>query len=209
MKVIGLTGGIGAGKSTIGALMEEKFSVRLLMSDHIGHLAMNKGENGYYDIIKAFGREILTGQEEIDRQKLSSIVFDNQKKLEQLNGIIHPWVRNYVEKEIEKERNAERYKYFVLESAILLESGFDNICDEVWYVDADEEIRRKRLKESRNYSDKKINDIFESQRKVRNFKDRIHQIIENNDDMESVCSQLEKLLVYNYELCYNTDKDKE
>lgn len=195
MKVIGLTGGIGAGKSTIGALMEEKFSVRLLMSDHIGHLAMSKGENGYHDIIKAFGREILTGQEEIDRQKLSSIVFGNQKKLEQLNGIIHPWVRNYVEKEIEKERNAERYKYFVLESAILLESGFDNICDEVWYVDADEEIRRKRLKESRNYSDKKINDIFESQRKVRNFKDRIHQIIENNDDMESVCSQLEKLLV--------------
>lgn len=195
MKVIGLTGGVGAGKSTIGALMEEKFSVRLLMSDCIGHLSMSKGESGYYDILKAFGSGILTEEEEIDRQKLSSIVFVNQKKLEQLNEIIHPWVRNYVEKEIEKERNAGRYQYFVLESAILLESGFDDICNEVWYVDADEEIRRKRLKESRNYSDKKIDDIFENQKKERNFRDRIHQIIENNEDIESIFSQLEKLLV--------------
>lgn len=195
MKVIGLTGGIGAGKSAVGTLMKEKFSVKLLMSDDIGHLSMEKGESGYNDIIKLFGKEILTEEKEIDRKKLSEIVFKDKKKLEMLNGIVHPWVRNYVEREIKKEREKGEYKYFVLESAILLESGFDTICNEIWYVDASENIRRKRLKEKRKYTDEKINAILEHQNVGNTNKDRMDRIIDNNGDLEGIVLQLEKLLV--------------
>lgn len=194
MKVIGLTGGIGAGKSTIGALMEENFSVRLLMADQIGHLSMMPKESAYDEIVALFGKEILKRDGQIDREKLGKIVFSDKDKLQQLNQIVHPWVRNYVSKEIEKEKRQGNYLYFVIESAILFESGFDDLCQEVWYIDASEEIRRKRLKESRGYTDARIDSILSNQKKCSNYQKKVFQTIQNDEEIEKVLLQLKKLL---------------
>lgn len=90
MKIIGLTGGIGSGKSTVGKRMEELKAVKLQMTDDIGHIALEQGTESYDKIIESFGKSFLKENGEIDRNLLGQLVFANQDKLEKLNAIIHP-----------------------------------------------------------------------------------------------------------------------
>lgn len=195
MNVIGLTGSVGSGKSTIGKLLEEHFSVKLLMTDQIGHLAMAPGTSSYDKIVSVFQREILKEDQTIDRGKLSEIVFADAGKLEQLNGIIHPWVKDYLKETIETEKQAGRYEYCVIESAILFQTQLDQMCDHVWYVDTEDSVRRQRLKQSRGYTDAKIDSILKEQEENEQLKTRCQYVIENNGELSSVLSQLEKLVV--------------
>lgn len=84
MKIIGLTGTVGSGKSTVGKLMQDNFSVKLVMTDKLGHFVMKKGNSGYEKVVNLFGSEILTETGEIDRKILGTIVFENKEKLNKL-----------------------------------------------------------------------------------------------------------------------------
>lgn len=195
MKIIGLTGTVGCGKSTIGKLMQDNFSVKLMMTDTLGHLAIKKGSSGYDKAVKLFGNEILTEQEEIDRKILGRIVFENKEKLNKLNGIIHPWVKYYLSEDITKEIQLSRYQFYVIESAILFETGLDKMCQESWYIDTQDDIRRERLKVNRGYSDEKIELILSNQREKNFFMEHCDYIIENNRNISDVLQQIKKLLV--------------
>ena len=195
MKVIGLTGSIGSGKSTVGKVMEQKFSVKLLMTDDIGHKLMEKGQSCYMEIVSVFGHDILDKDENINRNALGQIVFHDESKLQVLNGVIHPKVTAYLIDDIKLEKERMQYDYYVIESAILFQSGLNEICDECWYVDAKEEIRRKRLIENRGYREEKIDSIMEAQRENHKYKTICHQNIDNNYGTEDIYGQLEKLLV--------------
>lgn len=195
MKIIGLTGSVGSGKSTVGALMEKHFSVKMRMTDNIGHLAMEPGQESYRKIVESFGNGILREDKSIDRNRLSAIVFSDTTKLEVLNGIIHPWVKDYLRKDIEKEQARGVFSYYVMESAILFQTQLDAVCEEVWFVDAKEEIRRERLKKNRGYSDEKVDSIMRQQRENEQWKLRCDRIIENNSDEISILKQLEKYFV--------------
>lgn len=192
-KVIGLTGGVGSGKSTIGKLMVEKFGVTLVVSDEIGHLCMEPGEEAYDKIIEKFGKNILDENRKIDRKKLSSVVFGNEEKLKILNNIIHPAVRKYVEQKI-KEAKEKKELYFVIESAILLQAGFGDICDEIWYVQVSEQTRRERLKASRGYSDEKIDSILKNQWSDMKFLEKADKTIWNEGELNKVVQQIKELL---------------
>ncbi len=195
MKVIGLTGGVGTGKSTVVALAEEKVFVKAVKADEVGHLAMEPGQNAYYDIITLFGEKILKEDKTIDRKKVAGIVFSDGSKLEALNGIIHPFVRQYIENAIDAERIKGECKYFIIEAAILLETGYQAICDEIWVVTTKESLRRQRLKESRGYSDEKITAIMKEQMSDTEFLTYASQVIENNESLENVKRKLDLLLV--------------
>lgn len=195
MKIIGLTGSVGSGKSTVGALMEKNFSVKMRMTDNIGHLAMEPGQDSYQKIVEYFGTDILREDESIDRNRLSGIVFSDVSKLEVLNGIIHPWVKAYLGRDIEEEQKSQRFSYYVIESAILFQTRLDSMCTEVWYVDAKEEIRRDRLKKNRGYSDEKVDAIMRQQRENEQWKLHCDRMIENNRDETSILEQLENYLV--------------
>lgn len=192
-KVIGLTGGVGSGKSTIGNLMVEKFGITLVVSDEIGHLCMEPGQEAYKKIIEIFGENILDAEQKIDRKKLGTVVFGNEENLKILNAIIHPAVRNYVEKKI-AEAEEKQEQYFVLESAILLQAGFGDICDEIWYVQVSEQTRRERLKASRGYSDEKIDSILKSQWSDAQFLEKADKTIWNEGELSRVVRQIEELL---------------
>ena len=193
-KVIGLTGGVGSGKSTIGRLMEEKFGITLVVADEIGHVCMEPGEEAYRKIIEYFGKEVLDKEQKIDRKKLSEVVFGNEEKLEVLNGIIHPAVRKYIEQKI-KETREKQEAYFVLESAILLQAGFGDICDEIWYVQVSEQTRRERLKASRGYSDEKIDSILKNQWSDTQFLEKADKRIWNEGELEEVLQQIQEMLM--------------
>jgi len=195
MKVIGLTGGVGTGKSTVVALAEEKECVKAVKADEIGHLAMEPGQSAYGNIVTLFGEGILREDKSIDRKKVAEIVFSDGSKLEALNGIIHPFVRQYIENAIEEERKKGECKYFIIEAAILLETGYQSICDEIWVVITKESLRRQRLKESRGYSEEKITAIMKEQMSDAEFLKYANQVIENNESLENVKRKLDLLLV--------------
>lgn len=195
MKIIGLTGSVGSGKSTVGVLMEKNFSVKLRMTDNIGHLAMEPGQDSYQKIVEYFGTNILREDKSVDRNRLSGIVFSDTSKLEVLNNIIHPWVKSYLRRDIEEEQKLQHFSYYVIESAILFQTQLDSMCEEVWYVDAREEIRRERLKKNRGYSDEKVESIMRQQRENEQWKLHCDRVIENNRDEIWILAQLENYLV--------------
>ena len=190
MKIIGLTGGVGTGKSTVVALAEEKEYVRAVKADEIGHLAMEPGQSAYHEIVRLFGTGILREDKTIDRKRVAEIVFSDAGKLEALNGIIHPFVRQYIENAIHAERQKGQCRYFIIEAAILLETGYQGICDEIWVVITKEELRRARLKESRGYSDEKIGQIMTKQLSDQEFRKYADVVLDNSHEFPKTLEQI-------------------
>ena len=96
MKVLGITGQVGAGKSTILAYLEEKYRAKVIQADQVGHLVMEPDTSCYKQICSLFGEQILAADQKIDRKKLGAIVFADQEKLAMLNAIVHPAVKEYI-----------------------------------------------------------------------------------------------------------------
>ncbi|MGN0335343.1 MAG: dephospho-CoA kinase [Lachnospiraceae bacterium] len=192
MKVIGITGGVGAGKSTVLDYLAQKYGAKIIEADRVGHLVMEPGASAYDPVVKAFGNEILRENLEIDRGKLGNIVFSDAGRLEILNGIIHPKVKEYIVAELEKERAAGSSPIFVIEAALLLEDHYDLICDEIWYIHTEEAVRAKRLKASRGYSEEKIKSIMANQKSPEEFGKECQIVIDNSGSSERTFEQIDR-----------------
>jgi len=194
MKVIGITGGIGSGKSLVANLLKDNYGAHILNTDRIAKEQMEVGGASYELVVDFFGKEILSEDKTINRSKLAEIVFHDKDKLLKLNELTHPKVLAEVQEEILSLKRQGNIPYLIIETALMIESGYDATCDEVWYVYASEEDRRKRLKEDRDYSDEKINSIFASQSSAVAFRKKFNKVIENTGDIGSLKQQVEKLL---------------
>lgn len=190
MKIIGITGGVGSGKSRVLSYIEETFQAVICQADHVAWDLQKPGEMCYKEIVAHFGSGILNQDETINRKSLGQIVFADAQALLRLNAITHPAVKEEIKRRI-KEENKKGTMLFVLEAALLIEEHYDEICDELWYIYTDEQIRRERLKESRQYSDEKIDAIMASQLPEEEFRGRCQKIINNNGMFEETCVQLE------------------
>lgn len=194
MKVYGITGGAGTGKSEVMRILQERFGGYVIMSDEVARELMQKGQISYNLIVEAFGKEILMENGEIDRKKLADHVFHDKQALEQLNSMTHPYVKEAIKKQIADAQASGQYRFVALESAILLECGYEEICDEFWYVYTRPEIRRQRMKETRGYSDEKVDAVMRNQQPDEIFFDQCAFVIENNTTLDDVCEQLKKKL---------------
>lgn len=191
MIIVGITGAVGAGKSTIMNRLKEQYGAYTIQADQVGHLLMKKGQICYDAILKQFGEAILEENGEIDRKKLGSIVFSNRELLMKLNNIIHPAVKQYILDQVEEKRQ-EGCALFVMEAALLLEEHYDAICDDLWYIYVNDEVRRSRLKADRGYSDEKITEILENQLEDGIFRERCRYVVENNGDLDQTYEQINK-----------------
>ena len=133
MKIIGITGGVGTGKSKVLAYMEEQFKAVVCQADHVAWELQRPGEICYKQIINEFGEHILNQDKTINRPLLGSIVFSDALALQKLNQIMHPAVKMYILQKIEEEKT-KHTTCFVIEAALLLETHYDEICDEIWYI---------------------------------------------------------------------------
>ncbi len=194
MKVIGITGGIGSGKSLVADIMIKKHNAHVINTDRIAYEQMLPGGISYDGVVEYFGREILNEDGTIDRGRLAGIVFNDREKLLKLNSLTHPNVLIEVKKEIEVKRAEKNVPYCIIETALMIESGYDSVCDEVWYVHCPADIRRQRLKISRGYSDEKIDSIFASQCKEEDFFRKFNKVIYNDGNIEDLEKQIEDLL---------------
>ena len=190
MKVYGITGGAGTGKSEVIKMLQENFGGCVIMSDEVARELMQKGNISYQLIVEYFGKDILMDDGEIDRKKLADHVFNNKEALEKLNSMTHPYVKDEIRKLIAEAEASGECRFVALESAILLECGYEDICDEFWYVYTKPEIRRQRMKETRNYSDEKVDSVMRNQQPDEVFFEQCSFVIENNTTLSDVYDQL-------------------
>jgi dephospho-CoA kinase len=144
MIVIGLTGGILTGKSTVSDMLAEKGAV-IIDADKIGHEAYRPRTVAWREVVDAFGNGILKADDEIDRKKLAEIVFSDPEELARLNGIMHPRMHSMIGEDIGRLRG-EGVDVVVLEAAVLIEANWTDLVDEVWVTVAPEETAVRRLK---------------------------------------------------------------
>ncbi|MFC2066460.1 dephospho-CoA kinase [Chloroflexota bacterium] len=151
MKVIGLTGGIGSGKSTVSQFLAE-LGATVLDADKVGHEALNPGGEVWHHVVTAFGKQVTTSNGDIDREKLGEIVFGNSEARERLNRIMHPQMYNTVKANLGKYRQ-QGTGVVVLEAPLLLEAGWTSLADEVWVTTASEATVLERLRERTGLSE--------------------------------------------------------
>ncbi len=159
--IIGITGGVGSGKSLALDYLKDKYNCVLIKADDIGNEVKLKGRECYEDIINLLGEDILSEDGEIVKCKMAEKIFADSSLTQKVNDIIHPAVRKVIEKKIKDL--SEEYDVIILEAALLVEADYFPILNELWEISADKEVRIKRLKESRNYSLEKCESIISKQ----------------------------------------------
>jgi dephospho-CoA kinase len=189
-KTYGVTGGAGTGKSEVMRLLREDFGGFTILSDDVARDLMHHGGTSYQLIVDHFGQEVVGEDGELDRNKLAQIVFQDKEELEQLNSMTHPYVRKEIIRLLKEAEESGLYPFAALESAILLECGYEDICDEFWYVYSSPEIRRARMKETRGYSDEKVDAVMKSQMQDEQAMQMCDFVIVNNSTLEEVKRQL-------------------
>lgn len=199
MKVIGITGGVGAGKSEILNYLKEHTNCRIIMADKVAHELERRGNVCYDKIVALLGHEILAENSEIDKGKMAGRIFADEALLKQVNEIVHPAVKTYITAAIDEERKACRYAYLFIEAALLIEDGYDSIVDEMWYIHTDDDVRRDRLRTSRGYTDEKIDNIMRGQLSKEEFYGHCSVVIDNSKALTDAYRQIDMKL--GEELC--------
>lgn len=194
MKVIGITGGVGAGKSALLNYISEKYHCRILLADEIAHKVKEPGQACYEELVRLLSPEILNEDGTIHKGKMAARIFESEDLLRRVNGLIHPAVKKMILDEIAAARAEEKIDFLFVEAALLIEDGYLDIVDEMWYIYAREEIRRGRLKESRNYSDEKIDAIMNSQLREEEFRKYCSVVIDNSEGLPAAFHQIDKKL---------------
>ena len=188
MKVLGITGGVGSGKSEVLNYLREAYGAVVCQMDETAKRLQEKGTGCFRKIAEAFGPEIIGADGELDRKKLGARVFSDPEQLRLLNSIVHPEVLRSVSADIRKHTE-EGTPLYVVEAALLPGVG-GALCDEIWYIYASEEVRRERLKASRHYSDEKITDMIASQPSEETFRRACTAVIDNSGTFENTERQI-------------------
>ena len=188
MIVIGLTGGIGTGKSEVARILKE-IGAYIIDADKLGHSAYLPHSDIWEEVVKEFGNGVLLPDKEIDRKKLGSIVFNDPVQLAKLNEIMHPRMGKMVANLI-AGLDAE---VVVVEAALLLEAGWDALVDEVWCTGASEDIVVDRLKARNGLNREEAKKRIGAQMSVAERKLRSQVMIENNGDLAQLTTVIEQI----------------
>ncbi len=184
-KVIGITGGVGSGKSVVLDLLQKEYGAKIISMDTIGAELMRPGEVVYERICAYFGQEVQKDDHTLDRGKLAEIIFANQEKKEKLNGIVHPCVVGEVQNRLSRESGL-----WIVETALPQEGKLSLFCHEIWYVHVPEEIRTRRLQQSRGYTEEKCRQMMENQLTEKEFLALSDFVLENSSTIEELKRQI-------------------
>lgn len=190
--VIGLMGGVGCGKSTVMDYLHQTYYACIIEADKVAKEIMTTGNHVYNQIVDTFPEAIKNGV--IDNILLANIVFNNQAKLEKLNAITHPGTIN----EILDRINNAKSELIIIESAILLGSGLEEYCDELWFVYCDYNTRIERLINSRGYSREKCISIINNQPSDEEYNTYADEFIDNSNTENETKEQIDFILAKRY-----------
>lgn len=200
MKIIGVTGGVGSGKTELLHYIEKNYRCRILLADEASHEVMQKGGRIYEPLVALLGNSVLDSSGEINRKETAARIFCHEELLGRVNALIHPAVREFILEAVAEEREKaaagadDAVDYFFLEAALLIECGYRSVVDEMWYIYCDLAVRRERLKKSRGYSDGKIDSILSSQLTEAEFRSGSDVVIDNSGNLEDAYRQIREAL---------------
>lgn len=186
--IIGVMGGVGSGKSTVLNYLENNYEANIIEADKVAKEVMLPGNDVYNEIVKTFPEVIVDNK--IDSKKLAEIVFNNKEQLEKLNSITHPGAVREIVSRIKSSKN----RIIVVESAILLGSGVEQYCDELWFVFCNRDTRIKRLIQTRGYSKEKCISVIESQPADEEYNKAADEFIDNSYSEENTREQIDLIL---------------
>ena len=193
--MVGLTGGIAAGKTSVSRLLAER-GAHIIDADSVGHRVIAPGGGAFAEVVAAFGEDILGADGAIDRRKLGALVFADAAQLERLNGISHPRMAELMGREIAALRElpaSQAPPLIVLDAAILLEAGWDVLCDEVWAVVAGEEVAVARLMERDGFSRDEALARLGAQMSNEERTARAARVIRNEGDLDALGAQVAEI----------------
>lgn len=190
MKVIGITGQVGSGKSAVLELLAKKYNCRIIKTDEVAGALRDQPGECHDKVTALLGRECLDAEGNIIRSRMADRIFSDTELLKKINDIIHPYTWQKVRELIK----AAKEDYIFVESALLFDGEYADICDETWYIFVSEEIRRHRLRRSRGYSDEKISQILSHQKSEEYFREKATWIIDNSAELDLTIRQIELIL---------------
>ena len=193
-KIIGITGGVGAGKSSVLDILKNKFGARVILADLVAHNLMEPGMEGLKRVADALGDSFIREDGTVDRKALADIIFNDEAALKTMNGIIHPMVWEWI-----KTEALSCEESFVIVEAAIFETAPEGLFDEIWYVYTTEENRIERLMASRGYTREKCISIIKKQDSEEVYRNRAHRTIDNNGSAEDTEKQLKEIL--GHEIC--------
>lgn len=194
MKIIGITGGIGTGKSTVLNLLKQEYHAYIVEADKLAHELMLPGEAVYHRITDIFGTDILNIDGTIDRNRLGAIVFKDADSLRKLNEVVHPAVKQYILQDMETKKKEGNVEYYVIEAALLIEDGYKTICDELWYIYVEGEERIKRLIAGRGGSREKWEHVIGNQSSDDYYRMNCDYVVDNGGSFEHTINIVKELL---------------
>lgn len=189
MLKIGLTGGVGAGKSRVLTWLEKEWGAGVIRTDEVARKLMEPGEEGYVRVVKTLGTSFLNEAGVIDRPALAQLIFQDEQARKTVNEITHPLVWEKVKQALALAEEENQYSAMVVESALFDKEAL-SFLEEIWYVYASDEVRIKRLMESRGYSREKCLSILASQRSDQEFRALSSWVIDNTGDWEGTEERL-------------------
>ena len=193
-KSIGITGGVGAGKTEVLKYIEQSCRCVILIADKLAYELESPGGECYSEVVQILGEDVLESDGYINRSKMAQKIFQDKALLHRINSVLHPAVKKYIIKCIEEEKLSGEAEFVFVEAALLIEEGYGEILDELWYIRVSPEERRRRLKLSRGYSDEKIDLILKAQLTDEEFMNSCQVIIDNSGDFESTKNQIDEAL---------------
>lgn len=194
MKFIGITGGIGAGKSELLRYIQKHYRCEIYLADQVAHTVKEPGTPCFDRLVELLGRDIVGGDGQIDRAAMAEKIFADESLLQNVNDILHPAVKEFLLERLALARAAGEADFFFVEAALLIEGGYLALVDEMWYIYADEASRRQRLKASRGYSEEKIARIMSSQLGETQFRESCDIVIDNSGDLADSFRQIDERL---------------
>ena len=202
MITIGVTGGVGAGKSEILHYLERQYNCRILLSDDAAKELELPGGAIYGPLVSLLTEWNIPGDNEepllfesgeINKKEMARRIFSDAELLRKVNELVHPAVNRYKLEEIERERKEGKREFFVLESALLVENGYDKVADSLWFIFCEKSVRAQRLRMTRGYSDEKIRQIMEKQVSDDVFRKFCDVVINNTGPLDAEGGPLEQV----------------
>ncbi len=206
MPTIGLTGGIGSGKSTVAEVLAELGAV-VVDADRVGHEVYQPGTPGWDQVVEAFGRDVVDADGTIDRKALGAIVFADPEQLAKLNGIVHPLIGRAVRDKVSAAIEADPDRAVVVEAALLIEARWYELVDEVWVVEVAPETAIERVTASRPMDAAAVRARIDAQLSAEQRRQVADVVISNNGSPAELRTELERLWLERVETRSSLESD--
>jgi dephospho-CoA kinase len=190
LPTIGIVGGIGSGKSVVAEAMQQ-LGGHLVAADQLGHEAL-KQPDIRAKLVERWGNDILDTRGNADRKKIGAIVFADPAELKALESLVFPYINRHIAEEIARADG----KFIILDAAIMLETGWQQHCDKIVFVEAPRLVRLARLKEKRGWNEAELARREKAQMPLDEKKRHSDAVIVNDEEPEKVAVQMQELLLH-------------